>query len=279
MAKTKQTAKKQPAKKQAAKKAAPDHPRHLRVDGGHTAFAVKLRAFLEAEDQAHRREQRRARTWGLGFGLFGLLGVPLIMKLGDSDWVFVPIIVIGIGFIGAIFNLIGAFDQHDELVRGKEIQAAFDRLKVDFHPKTPIKGEVDIGEATDTPTERTATSPYSGATKRYYRHTWLDLRWAFADGNLLALSITDLVKTKAGSEIRREHQLRGLLRVNPGVYRASAEPNPVGVSGLRVMTAEHDGATHIYFWGTIDGMADVMPAIEQVYRQVKPVGGDRQTLA
>lgn len=243
-------------------------PRKLEVDTGHEAFAVKLKRFLAAQDDAHREACRKSRERAFGVfvlalvaGYFGLQG------LKHDDWRIILMMVAFIGVIGAIGLLLSSFAKHDELQRANTVEAFFTGLRRDLHPRTAVKGQIDLGEATDTPTYRTGTSPYSGATKRWHRHKWLNLRWAFADGNLLRLELIDLVKTKGGTEIRREHQVKGWLHVSDRVYRAVGTPQ---LTHLKATSTPVEGGWMIWFWGYLKSHDALVHELREVYKALEP---------
>lgn len=244
-------------------------PRKLEVDTGHEAFAVKLKRFLADQDEAHKLACRRQRERAVGFmvaavvvGFFGLQGMRY------AEW---HVILVMAAFFGGLFafgSLVSSFfSRHDELQRARGVQAFFTGLRCDLHPRTAVKGQLDLGEATDMPTYRTGTSPYSGATKRWHRHKWLNLRWAFADGNLLRLELIDLVKTKGGTEIRREHQVKGWLHVSDRVYRAVGTPR---LTYLKATSTPVEGGWMIWFWGYLKSHDALALELREVYKALEP---------
>jgi hypothetical protein len=251
--------------------------RALKVDGSYEAFAIKLNAFLTGPE-IERKHKRKVRA--VCFVLAGLGVVGGFILFGRSD---LELMGVGLFIAGMICIALGMFfgpDAHDEAAEGRRVEAALKRLKPDLHPRTPIKGLLDFGEATQREAEHTARSPYSGKLKKYFRHTWLSLRWGFTDGNVIALSVTDLVKTKSGGEIRREHQVRGRLSLNPAVYAWAHGDRVLTTGTLKVLPVQEDGKTHLLFWGTLSSLDALYPTLESVYATFRPESrGDRQALA
>lgn len=254
----------------------PAAPIVFETDSGQKAFASKLRRFLQALDQVDtlRRKKRRRR---------GLLLLPAALLL-IFLWVMAfiaghPIVIVffmGAVLIGAIAvtDLKASFTRHDELARAKQVQAFFERLRQDLHPHTKVKCRVDLGEATAQIPERSGNSPYSGASKLWFRHPWLTLRWAFADGNHLSLTLIDLVKTKSGTEIRREHRVKGHLRVNPAIY---GEARDLQLRRLQFTSQQGEHGTDLWFWGTLKSHDELLVELQALYSCLTSHQGARQT--
>jgi hypothetical protein len=246
--------------------------RVLKVDSGHQAFAVKLKGFLHAHDEDDKQRRRTKGRWAIAvlagvvaLGYLGYLG--LMNDIGFAPLAFVAAIITLVFGLNLLFE---ANAKHDELARARQVEAFFDAVRPDLHPRTTVKSRIDLGEATDTSPERHGTSPYSGASKHWYRHTWLDLRWAFADGNYLSLSLTDLVKTKSGSEIRREHQVKGELWINPDVYR---DVRKVRLRSLKMTMRKTDKGWHIWFWGVLKSHDDLIQELKLLNAALEPLRG------
>jgi hypothetical protein len=58
----------------------------------------------------------------------------------------------------------------------------------------------------------------TGNIKYYYRDPWLSTKIQLVDGNLLRLTLADKVKVKKGAIVRRSHQIKVKLVVNPQIY-------------------------------------------------------------
>ncbi len=218
-----------------------DHPR--------AGFLARLDAFLDAHEARWRARQARIRAtaalpWA---GLLALAWkVHALWHLTDLDFPADLFDEEGLGFaflIGFLALVLGgatigllewAKAPDPTLVRARALHAALTGLMVDVHPRAPVRGVIDLGDPTGTTPRREARSPYSGARKRYYRHPWLRLTCALADGTCLTLAASSHVKTKGGTRVREELTLRGRIAA-PGraTPRAGTEGGvrAVGLTG------------------------------------------------
>lgn len=254
----------------------PAAPHYFEADSGHEAFAVKLKRFLQGQDDADtaRRMKRRQRGIMVLAIALGIAAMGVMAMMADHDsFIF---LFIGAFFVAAfaVNDLMESYAKHDELARARQVEAFFDRLRPDLHPRTTVSSRLHLGEATDTPHERSANSPYSGAPKRWYRHKWLSLRWAFVDGNFLYLELTDLVKTKSGAEIRREFQVKGYMLVNPEVYQPVSD---LDVSTLPVVVKKTDKGDQLWFGGYLSTHDDLLPALQSMYKSLTPRRGEMRS--
>ena len=234
------------------------------------AFEVKLKRFLGAQDEAHRRRMDKLRTIAMVFLLATAGSGYLFYKniRSDDEAVVLFIVTLILGIVSLVF-FFKSRARHDELDRARDIEGMYRALRDDLHPRTRITSRLDLSEVTEGTPERQANSPYSGAVKRWYRHAWLDFGWAFADGNLLRLELIDLVKTKSGAEIRREHQVKGHLKVNGRVYRAVG---PSEELQLRTATKPLKDGFMVYFWGTVETHDDLLNELKLLYGALDPHG-------
>lgn len=241
--------------------------RMLDVKTSHEAFAVKLQSFLGTQDDAIKRDIQNKRMVGMAIAAAGV-GLGYLATRTNEDYVVFLFLGAVVLVVTGLFVFFAGSDKLDELKRAQDAQRLFAAMRADLHPRTVVKSRLDFSEATDYPHERTAPSPYSRAEKKWYRHPWLHFEWAFADGNLLALDLIDLVKTKSGAEIRRRHQVRGVLRVNDRVYRAVGK---FRCEKLKVTSQPTKGGWLVWFGGYVNSLDDLLPELERLYRSLSAV--------
>jgi hypothetical protein len=257
--------------------------RVLDVAGVPAVFTAKARAFFKAlrdERLGEGRQQLTIATWvlRLGYGALGAAVVGVIASFAGIAGAEIPAMVgVPVGLILLLGGHLTRSSAQGILAQpdvAPDLQALLRALAADWAAKQPLDGVVDLREAKDAvASERSATSPYSRATKLYYRHRWFRAAGRLVDGTHLAIEGTALVKTKAGHPIRRELQLRGRLR--PGALLG--RPTWKGGRDFGRLHTVVDG-DELLFWAPVEAMDEVLPDLERIVRKLaglpdEPGGG------
>lgn len=243
----------------------------LSIAGVPAVFAAKARAFFKA----HRESRMGKGRWWLNFSkwllpvgyvgsagaLVGILG--LLIGLPFSE------VLMFFGIMAGIPTLIGGylakwhgqgFLDAPEVV--PDVQALLRALADDWAARLPLDGTLDLREASvAVSSERSATSPYSGASKLYYRHPWFRAAGRLVDGSVLAIEGIALVKTKSGAVIRTQQQLKGRLR--PGtLLKAHTWRGERSFGRLQAVVSRDAGTPEVLFWAPVTHMDEVLPDLE-----------------
>lgn len=264
--------------------AAPRPPRAasgqlLEAQGSFDAFLVKLRALVRTRRQAAAERHRKAWTiYQTVFGVLACLDLLWMFNLlqhgpaSKLSGVVLASAFVGLPAAGLVAWLMRVSQKTDlaAIDRDDGFRQVLSGWQPDVHARSPLLGFRDMGQAHDTKPERSAKSPHSGATKTYHRHHWGQLFWAFADGNMLALNVVDKVKYKSGAEVKREHQVRGRLAVNPHRYDTGGWPERLSVAGLTIRPVRHGGRTHLLMSGTVARIEDLPEVLTAIYRRLTP---------
>lgn len=186
--------------------------------------------YQEVQNQKKRTMRRWANVVLVPLALFAWLTVRSIVGggFGDEDDLGPLWAILGIGAIIGYFILryMGAHQHVEGLVRAEGFEQALNLLADDLHPQVLLAGQVDFRPSDQQKPYRTATSPYSGASKQYFKFPWLQLQTTLRDGNRLAIKIKEKMKTKSGSSVVEEQRFQGYLRVDPDRYTVREEETP-----------------------------------------------------
>lgn len=131
----------------------------------------------------------------------------------------------------------------------RQFEALLRRWRKDSHRESPLLGEMQLTPLDQGKAEREARSP-GGKMKKYFRRRLARVRFALADGNLLAVDLVGKVKTKAGAVVRERYEVRGRLQLNPQRYAGVDAPATLGAFQVRPMQV--DARDHWCFWATLD---------------------------
>ena len=201
---------------------------------------TRPRQILQIMDQAEEKVRRyRAGQKNLWLIVLGALGVTVLFfaidrLMGYSNAGFAPLsCLFGISALGLlIFTLVrgSARLPREQFEPARQILYT---LRDDVGRKGRVTGWLDMtGPRQKSKLSRTGRS-VTGNTKYYYRDPWLSTKIQLVDGNLLRLTLADKVKVKKGAVVRRSHQIKVKLVVNPQVYEIGA--------GTRLPTMTQDG--------------------------------------
>jgi hypothetical protein len=235
-----------------------------------------LRVKLSHHFGAHRKARAETVRKDLRTGWLLTAGGAASLALGAWGAWFADFEPAWVGVImGVVVGIAGILVIADAIHRGRtepEARPAAQKLLAtmlqDFIPTAPLHLGVDARSASvATEPERTTTSPYSGSSKRYYRHEWLQLKGYLADGSLLGLTFTQLQKVKAGLVIRDQLQVRGRLRLAEG---RTLPALPRASSGFSLQPA---GEREVVFWGYVLTEEEMATKLTALLRLVHgPVG-------
>ena len=160
--------------------------RHFPLDAPFRAGAARLRTLADRVDKALRDRRRQWAWWGLAL-------LPVLIALGvgiyrtGSDWL-VGGLCIG-GFIDLIlFGYALTYRTSADILLARDLSGALNRWRLDVHADSPLKGELDLRYPGDYRPKRTVRSG-GGKLKEYNHYVPFDLKFALADGNLLALQV------------------------------------------------------------------------------------------
>lgn len=240
--------------------------RHFPLDAPFRAGAARLRTLADRVDKALRDRRRQWAWWGLAL-------LPVLIALGvgiyrtGSDWL-VGGLCIG-GFIDLIlFGYALTYRTSADILLARDLSGALNRWRLDVHADSPLKGELDLRYPGDCRPKRTVRSG-GGKKKEYYHYAPFDLKFALADGNLLALQVDVKAKTKAGSEIRRTAQIRGRIKINRMLYRPPAAGWTFSLNDLNVRCVECQGESHLCFWGELTGTDNLRQNLSALYGELR----------
>lgn len=243
--------------------------RHFLINAPFRAGSVNLRTLADHVDQALRRRRRQKAWWALVL-LATLFAVGVVIYETGWDGL-VAVIFIG-GFIDLIlFGYAFTYHTSADILLTRDLSGALNRWRLDVHSASPLKGALDLRYPDDCPPKRTVRSG-GGKQKRYYHYVPFNLKFALADGNLMALQVDVKAKTKAGNEIRRTTQIRGRLKLNPALYRAPAVGRTFALHHLNVRCVEYHGEPHLCFWGELaagTGLAELQQALNALYQELR----------
>lgn len=240
--------------------------RHFLIDAPFWAGAARLRTLADRVDKALRGRRRQRALWGLALlAVLPMLGV--VIYATGWDW------LVGVIFIGGVIDLIlfgYAFSYRTgaDILLARDLSGALNRWRLDVHADSPLKGELDLRYPGDCQPKRTVRSG-GGKKKEYYHYVPFNLKFALADGNLLALQVDVKAKTKAGSEIRRTAQVRGRIKLNRTLYRPPAIGRTFSLNDLNVRCVECQGEPHLCFWGELTGMANLQQSLNALYEELR----------
>lgn len=247
-----------------------DAARHLEGGGSFEAFLVKLGALLKREGDGLARRRHRAYTLYqvvFGLGAVALVGGTLVPDAFDRMALW---LVFGLVAFGVFAAMRARFERlRAELAEDTRLERMLGAWRQDAHARTRLLGHYDLTDAGETRPVRTARSPYSGSEKTYHKHTWASLCWAFADGNMVTLSLTDKVKRKAGTVVRREQSVRGRLKVDPGRYKVASLPPTLALGPLSARVLKRNGGAQVLFWGELDDLEALPQALEALYGELR----------
>ncbi len=225
-------------------------------------FKAKTRAFFTSHREAREAKARKYRA--MSGPLIGVGVVASVIAVGAALFDF-PVGLFGLfigipGLIGGIIARVTAQNLEANPEAAPDVQTMLKAVQPEFHPKGTIRLSLDLREASEaTEPERSTTSPYSGASKRYYRHRWLRIAGPLADGRPFALEATTLAKTKSGATIRTTLQVRGRLAVGRGGL-----DGPRCFGPLTAMGVKRNGRPEVIFWGEVGDMDDFVPALREL---------------
>lgn len=235
--------------------------------GTPAVVGAKVRAFFQEHREARLARAGRLRAWGRPLVGLGILVTVLSAGIGayglstDNEPLALAMMGLLLGvpaIIGGAFMLSGAqdLDQSPDLV--PDLQGLLRAVLPELHPKGKVVGEIDLREASRAcSAERTAKSPYSGATKAYYRHRWFRLAGQLADGAPFAIEATSLVKTKGGGVVRKTLQVRGRF-----VALGGQLDDFYAFNRLRAVGSTRDGRSEVLFWGTVGALDEIVPDLQ-----------------
>ena len=185
--------------------------------------------ILDTMDQAARRARSASRWWKLGLGLaLGLLGVAALVFIAgaaqdDGGGLSTLACVMGVIAVGAGILLLVARPRFPE-EQFQLVRQMLHALRDDTGRRGWVVGWLDMtGSKQEAKKTRTARSA-GGKQKVYYTDPWFEVKIKLVDGNRLNLSLTDKVKTKAGSVVNQRTQFAAKLVANPDLYRPGAIP-------------------------------------------------------
>jgi hypothetical protein len=215
-----------------------------------------------------RREIRLCRIWMAA----GLAACALGAALGlFTHWEAWPMpVVVGVMVIGvaALVMAEAKNRQRTDPEARPSTQRLLPALLNEFAPGAKLHLSLDAHSASEaTSPERSTTSPYSGRTKNYHRHDWLEVKGWLADGSLLGLAFTHLQKVKAGATMRDQTQVRGRLRLASGQVPAL----PGRLAMLRVQRVA--GQPEVLFWGEVGSEEEVLAELERLMEALREAQG------
>ncbi|MCP5425551.1 MAG: hypothetical protein H6970_10860 [Gammaproteobacteria bacterium] len=221
---------------------------------------VELRQAADGLDNRLRARRRSKMYWALGLVL-------LAVVFGIFGW-YVLTAMLGIGAFGVFMYAI-SYKTSRDIEQIREAADTAQRWRWDAHSNSPLYADVDLSCPDKCEPKKTRRS--AKKLKKYYRYVPLELKFALADGNLLAFKIITHLKTKANQEVRRAIQVRGRLKLNSARYPAQARriPSRIGNLSLRCLTVANQ--EHVCFWGPIDSAIEVEQGITQLYQALTPV--------
>lgn len=180
-------------------------------------------------DSLRRKIHRKYRTLlliDLFFSFAFMAGV-----MDQFDWfddeegvlVFMALLLVLAILIGILIAYAAAFSNLKRLkAKGLMLEQFFSHIIADIHPESGVKGYIDNAEEdSGTPyskTYKTKKSPYSGAEKRYVKHTWGRFKIGLVDGSTLKVKCVDKLKKKSGSIVRFIEIQQGQLTFNNRLY-------------------------------------------------------------
>jgi hypothetical protein len=222
---------------------------------------VQLRHTVDNLDKRLRASRRAKAVWGIVLVLFAL---------GTALSALIPVAII-LG-IGAVIAFVYAFSYKTsrDIEQIREAADTVRRWLPDIHPRSSLHARLDLRCPEQCQPKKTRQS--AKKTKKYYRYVPLDLKFALADGNLLAFQIITRLKTKANQEVRRINQVRGRLQLNGARYPAQAGRVPARVGNLSARLLTVDDQQHVCFWGDIDSAAELEQGITRLYQTLTPAG-------
>lgn len=257
--------------KPAATKAAPQGASEVfELAATPAVFKAKSRAFFAGHRQAREARARKYRamsgpliTVGVVASVASLGATLLVSEVGLFG------LLLGIpSLVGGIMTRVSAQNLEANPEAAPDVQTLLQAVQPEFHPKGTVSLKLDMREAsTAVQPERSTTSPYSGAAKRYYRHRWLRIAGPLADGSKFALEATTLEKTKSGASIRKSLQVRGRLTL-----RGKGLKGPRHFGPLTAMGVTRDGRSEVIFWGQVGDMDDFVPALRELGQAIAASG-------
>lgn len=241
------------------------------------ALLTRLRAF-ERERVAHmRRERFKALNWIVACLALIVAGA-VHLATGPAEpfqdlWTGAGTLLAAGAIIGGgiwgLRNVPRMLGFDPQLDRTREVLALIAAMAADWHPESPVSLRFDLRELEDTAPRRKGTSPYSGATKKWYRLPRLELVGMLADGTMLDVLMLESAKTKAGSYVRHRHKLR--LRLRPG-QAAWTGAEELKLGWAKAFSVARMGAKQgeMLVWGDMRRPDEVLPVLQAIYQQLGP---------
>jgi hypothetical protein len=251
-----------------------DREAHLEAKGSYTAFRTKLAALVSERERLGtlKAGRLRAGAW-ITIAVFALIGLCLIaFPLRVGAW---PAVLAVLALFGTVIGLIAwgarkeASQAADRLACWRALANLVAGLAEDAHPRSPLQGFVDFGEAQRVRPFR-AIASQSRALKTYHRHHWARLSWGLADGNMLCLNLIDRVKLKSGVELKRSHHVRGRLSVNPARYDAAGLES-FQAGELEVRPVRVGDRVWLCFRGNLQDLQGLGAGLEALYARLHQV--------
>lgn len=192
-------------------------------------FLASISHYCDSLRRKIHRKYRIILLIDLFFSFALMAGV-----MDQFDWfddeegvlVFLAFLLVVAILIGILIAYAAAFSNLKRLKsKGLMLEQFFSQIMADIHPQSGVKGYIDNAEENSgTPyskTYKTKTSPYSGAEKRYVKHTWGRFKIGLVDGTTLKIKCVDKLKKKSGSIVRFIEIQQGQINFNTRLYLTS----------------------------------------------------------
>ncbi|MEZ5582668.1 MAG: hypothetical protein R3F37_07780 [Candidatus Competibacteraceae bacterium] len=222
----------------------------------------QLRHRADDLDKQLRNKRRSKASWGVLL----IIGAVVSNLLGWIPWI--PLIfTLGIATV-VCFIYAFTYKTSKDIEQVREMAQTAQRWHQDVHPQSPLHGQLDLSCPDQCEPKKTKKS--AKKIKKYYRYRPIELKFALADGNLLAFQFITELKTKANQEVRRHTEVRGRLKLNPERYVVRDIASRFGNLSARLLRV--DNQHHICFWGKINSATELEHGIAGIYRAITPTG-------
>ena len=239
----------------------------------------KPRVILQVMDRIETEALKAGRSWNAGCVTvialillgFLFLGVDVGMDYaGMTPFTLVSFLVWGIAVTLAIYLMVRG---RSKIEKGQFefVRTVLYTLRDDVADKGRVTGWLDLTGPQQKQKIAREGKTSSGRRKVYYQDPWLQFKTKLADGNVLRLSITAMLKEKRGIIVDRRMKMKARLVANPQAYGlrpASAQDFP----GLVV--AASNGIMDITGMMSPDKPDpwQVLNTLKQAYGYLEPVG-------